>query len=313
VMRPRDTSRAAVPWQAQYVLLSCIWGLSFYFMKLGNETLDPIQVSFGRMIVGTAVLALIVAVRREALPRSARAWGHLLVTSALFNSVPMTLYAWSETRVSSIVAGIWNGTTPLFVLLVVVLAFPDDRPTRERVAGLLVGFAGVVVVLGPWSGLGGQSLAGNLAGMAAAMCYGVGYPYMRRHVTTLGYSGIALSFGQILCAMLSLAVVTPLVTAAPSHVSGRSIAAVCLLGALGTGFAYVLQYAVLRAVSTTTASTVTYVIPVVSTVAGLVLLGERLSWNEPVGAVVVLAGIAIGQGLLRYTPGRTRPRAAGRP
>lgn len=302
-----------MPWQAQYALLSCIWGLSFYFMKLGNETLDPIQVSFGRMIVGTAALAVIVAVRREALPRSPRAWGHLLVTSALFNSVPMTLYAWSETRVSSIVAGIWNGTTPLFVLLVVVLAFPGDRPTRERVAGLLVGFAGVVVVLGPWTGLGGQSLAGNLAGMAAAMCYGVGYPYLRRHVATLGHSGIALSFGQILCALLSLAVVTPLVTDAPSHVSGRSLAAVCLLGALGTGFAYVLQYAVLRAVGTTTASTVTYVIPVVSTVAGLVLLGEKLSWNEPVGAVVVLAGIAIGQGLLRYAPGRTRPRAAGRP
>lgn len=91
-MRRPQTLRAAVPWQAQYAVLACIWGLSFYFIKLGNETLDPIQVSFGRMAVGTAVLGAIVLVRREALPRSVQAWGHLLVTSALFNSIPMTLF-----------------------------------------------------------------------------------------------------------------------------------------------------------------------------------------------------------------------------
>lgn len=312
-MRSARTRLPSPPWQAHFAALSCIWGLSFYLMKLGNETLDPIQVSFLRMIVGTVVLGVIVAARRDALPRGRRAWGHLLVTSALFNSVPMTLYAWSETRVSSIVAGIWNGTTPLFVLLVVSLAFPEERPGRQRVLGLLVGFAGVLVVLGPWSGLGGQSLAGNLAGMAAAVCYGIGYPYMRRHVSSMGHSGFALSFGQLLCATVCLAVVTPLATDMPSHVSGRSIVAVTLLGALGTGLAYVLQYVVLRAVGTTAASTVTYVIPVVSTVAGIVLLGEHLRWNEPVGAVVVLGGIALGQGLLRYPPGRTRPTAAGSP
>ena len=305
--------RHLVPWQAQFSLLALIWGLSFYFMKLGNETLDPIQVSFGRMAVGTVVLGAIVAARRDSLPRGRRAWGHLLVTSVLFNSVPMTLFAWSETHISSIVAGIWNGTTPLFVLLVVLVAFPEERPTRARVLGLLVGFAGVLVVLGPWSGLGGQSLWGNLAGMGAALCYGVGYPYMRRHVATLGYSGLALSFGQILCATVCLAVVTPLATDLPSHVSARSLGAVAALGALGTGFAYVLQYAILRKVGTTTASTVTYVIPVVSTVAGIALLGEHLRWNEPVGAVVVLAGVALSQGVLRYQPGRARPSAAGKP
>ena len=302
-----------VPWHVHYVALSCIWGLSFYLMKLGNETLAPVQVSLLRMAVGTGVLALIVVLRRDALPRSPRTWGHLLVTSALFNSVPMTLYAWSETRVSSIVAGIWNGTTPLFVLLVVSLLFPEERPTRQRVAGLVVGFAGVVTVLGPWSGLGGQSLLGNLAAMAAAVCYGFGYPYMRRHVSSTEYSGFSLSLVQLLLATVCLAVVAPFATDAPSQVSARSLLAVCILGAVGTGLAYVLQYVVLRAVGTTTASTVTYLIPVVSTVAGIVLLDEHLRWNEPVGALVVLAGIALGQGLLRYPPGRTRPSAAGRP
>lgn len=289
---------AGVPWQAPYFVLAFIWGLSFTFIKLGNESFTPLQVSLVRMAVGTAVLGVLVAARRDALPRGSRAWTHLLVTSALFNSVPMTLYAWSETKVSSIVAGIWNGTTPLFVLLVVSLAFPEEKPSRTRVAGLLVGFAGVVVVLGPWSGLGGQSLAGNLAAMAAAVCYGVGYPYMRRYVSSMGHSGFALSFAQLLCATVCLAVATPVADGLPRHASTRSLLAVVVLGALGTGIAYVLQHWLMRAMGPTAAATITYVIPIVSTIAGIVLLGEELRWNEPVGAVVVLAGIAVGQGLL---------------
>ncbi|MDA0700702.1 MAG: DMT family transporter [bacterium] len=302
-----------MPWQAQFCLLALIWGLSFYFIKLGNRSFDPLQVSFGRMLVGLAVLAVIVAVRRERLPRGVRAWWHILIVSALFNSIPMSLFAWAETRVSSIVASIWNGTTPLFMLLVVLLVFPDERPTRDRAAGLAVGFAGVVVVLGPWSGIDGDDLLGHLAAMGAAVCYGVGFPYMRRHVASIEATGIALSFGQILCAAVSLAFVAPFATSAPATYRLDAILAVCALGALGTGLAYVLQYAVLRAAGTTSASTVTYLIPVVATVAGIAFLGESMSWNEPVGALVVLGGVALSQGLLRYVPGRTRPSAAGSP
>lgn len=305
--------RVAVPWQVHYALLSGIWGLSFLLIKIGNETLDPVQVTLGRMVVGATVLGVIVVARRDRLPRSPSTWAHVLVVSALFNSVPMTLFAWAETRISSIAAGIWNGTTPIFVLVIVLAAFPEERPTRERIAGILVGFTGVVVVLGPWSGLGGHSLAGNLAGLAAAGCYGIAYPYMRRHLAATKESGLALSFAQLLCAAVSLAIVTPLVTDAPSHVSGRSLAAVAALGAFGTGLAYVFNYAIVRAVGPTTASTVTYVIPVVAAVAGLTLLGESLRWHEPVGALIVLAGVALTQGRLRYVPGRTRPSAAGKP
>ena len=312
-MGTRGQSRVVVPWQAQFALLGCIWGLSFMLMKVGNETLDPVQVSFGRMLVGTAVLGVIVVARRDSLPRGLRVWGHLLVASALLNSVPMTLFAWSETRISSITAGIWNGTTALFVLVVVLVAFPEERPTRERIAGILVGFLGVVVVVGPWGGLGGQSLAGNLAALAAAFSYGLGYPYMRRYLATTKESGLALSFAQLLCSTVCLAIVMPLMTDAPSHVSGRSLAAVAVLGGIGTGLAYVLQYAILRAVGTTITSTVAYVIPVVATVAGLLVLDESLRWNEPVGALVVLIGVALTQGRLRYALGRTRPSAAGKP
>ena len=137
--------------------------------------------------------------------------------------------------------------------------------------------------------------------------------YRRRYVATTKESGLARSFAQLLYATVSLAIVTPLVTAAPSHVSAQSLAAVAALGTFGTGLAYVIQYAILREVGSTTASTVTYVIPVTATIAGLLFLGESLRWNEPVGAFVGLAGVALTQGRLRYVPGRTRPSAAGKP
>lgn len=92
-MGGRAATKVAVPWQAQYALLAVIWGLSFMLMKLGNETLDPIQVSFARMIVGAVVLGALVLVKGEQLPRGFRLWGHILVVSVLFNSVPMSLYA----------------------------------------------------------------------------------------------------------------------------------------------------------------------------------------------------------------------------
>ena len=101
------------------------------------------------------------------------------------------------------------------------------------------------------------------------------------------------------------AAVTPFAAGAPSHVLTRSLVAVCLLGALGTGLAYVLQFVVLRAVGTTTASTVTYVIPIVSTIAGIVLLDEHLRWNEPVGGLLVIIGAAIAQGIITWNPAKS--------
>ena len=113
-----------------------------------------------------------LAAARDRLPRGRGVWLHLAVASLLANVLPFTLFAYGEQHVTSVLAGIWNATTPLMTLLVVLAALPEERPSWQRLAGLGVGFAGVLVVLGAWRGVGTDELLGNLACLGAAACYG---------------------------------------------------------------------------------------------------------------------------------------------
>jgi drug/metabolite transporter (DMT)-like permease len=297
--------RAKIDWRAQFLLLSAIWGLSFMFIKVGDEALAQLQVALGRLLCGGATLLLVLAMRREALPRDPHVWGHLSVAALLVNALPFSLFAYGETHVTSVVAGMWNATTPLLTVLLAMAVLPDERPTRERGIGLGIGFAGVLVLLGIWHAPTGVALVGNLACLGAAACYALGFPYLRKYVSGRPESGVALSAGQVLCGAVALGIVTPLFTTRPSSLPVATAASVLALGALGTGLAYILNYGVIRAAGATVASTVTYVIPVFATAAGIAVLGERLSWNEPLGGLLVIMGLAVTQGRVRALAFRT--------
>src|SRR5438309_2228005 len=113
---PAQVSARVIPWQARLVLLAGIWGLSFLFIKVGDEALVPLQVALGRLILGTLTLLIILAARREKLPRDRRIWFHLAVTAVLFNALPFSLFAYGETHTTSVLAGFWNSTATLFAL-----------------------------------------------------------------------------------------------------------------------------------------------------------------------------------------------------
>jgi drug/metabolite transporter (DMT)-like permease len=283
-------------WPARLGLLGAIWGMSFVLIKIGNRGFTPVQVSFARMLFGLAALTPVLLVQRGRLPRDARTWLHLAVAAVLVNSAPVTLFAVGEQHVSSVLAGIWNGTTPLFVLIAVLLTLPEERPTRERALGLALGFAGVLVVLGAWRGIGRGELAGSAACLTAAILYGVGFPYLRRNLATGDLTIPVLAFGQLAMGTLQLALVLPFAGGLPGTIPAAPIAAVAVLGALGTGAAYLLNYSIIRDAGATAASTVTYLVPLFATVAGVALLGERLTWNEPAGGLLVLLGVAASQG-----------------
>jgi drug/metabolite transporter (DMT)-like permease len=255
-------------------------------------------VAFGRIAFGALTLVVLALIRRERFPADPRFWLHILVVAALFNAAPFTLFAFGEKHVSSIFAGLWNATTPLWVLLTLLAAFPEERPTRGRLLGIAVGFAGAAVLIGPWRGLGGGTLIGHLACAGAALCYGLGFPYTRRYLASRTESGVVLSACQLTCAGVILAPFLLLAHAPTADIGLDGWGSILALGALGSGVAYVLNYAVVRARGSAVASTVTYVIPVVSTVLGALVLGEALHWNQPVGAAVLLGGIAISQGRL---------------
>jgi drug/metabolite transporter (DMT)-like permease len=292
--------RLSFPWQAQFVALGAIWGSSFLSMKVLDEHWAPTWVSLSRCALGALTLLALLAWRRERLPTGWRVWGHLAVMGLLWNAIPFSLFAYAETHVSSVLAGLWNATTALTTLVAVLVAFPGhEKVTRNRLVGLAVGFAGVALVLGPWRSLGGGELIGQLACFAAATCYGIVFPYSRHFMADRAESGVSIAGGQLVCATAWLVLLVPFTRAPTAHIGLDGVACLLALGCLGTGLAFVLMYAIANVVGTMAAATVAYVIPLFSTLFGVVLLGEGLTFNEPVGAAVVLLGIAISQDRVR--------------
>ncbi|WFB06286.1 DMT family transporter [Streptomyces sp. LX-29] len=303
---PTPGRRPRLDWRIRFGVLALIWGFSFLFIKVGTEAFAPLYVTLGRMVFGTAVLAVVLVVKRERLPRGARTWAHLAVAAFFLNALPFSLFAYAELTISSTLAGICNATSPLWGMVLAVVAVSDDRPTRRRVAGLGLGFVGVLIVLGAWQGFSGQDPAGTVMALVASLSYAVGWLYVRRTLTGTGDSNLAMSGAQLTLGTAQLAVVAPLFAPEPDSFPLLPLLSVVALGALGTGLAFLLQYGLVAEVGPTTALMVTYFIPVIATAAGVALLGEHLSWNTPVGALIVLAGAALTQ----TRPRSKAPRAA---
>jgi drug/metabolite transporter (DMT)-like permease len=308
---PAPAAGTRFPWQLAFLVLASIWGCSFYFIKLGLIGLNPIQVAFGRLLIGAITLVILATLSRTRLPRNASTWRHLFVMAVLMNVIPFVLFSYGETQVSSILAGIINGATPLATLAVVLVAFPEEDPTPSRVAGLLIGFLGVLVVVGIWNGLGSGQLPGVLACIGAICCYGVSFPYGRRHLTGLVDGPISLATGQILAATLLMVPLVVLSGGPPGPITSGVVFGMVGLGALGTGVAYVLNYRVVAAAGGTTASTVTYLTPLVAILVGIAVLNEQLAWNEPIGGLIVVLGVAVSQGRLRGLVRRYRAEVPG--
>ncbi|MEU3348891.1 DMT family transporter [Streptomyces sp. NPDC006700] len=315
---PAEPARRPVHWRVRFAFLSLVWGFSFLFMKVGTNGFAPFQVTLGRLVFGTAVLAVAMAVKRERLPRGRRTWGHLAVAAFFLNALPFSLFAYSELTIPSTLAGICNATSPLWGMALSLVALSEDRPTRVRVAGLGLGFLGVLTVLGAWQGFHGLDASGTAMALLASLSYPVGWIYVRRTLAGSTESHLSLTGGQLLLATVQLAIVTPLFTSAPDHLPVMPLLAIAALGALGTGFAMLVQYGLVAEVGPTTAQMVTYFVPVIATAAGVAVLGESLTWSTPVGAVIVLAGAALTQarpkrGGTSTRPGTFRPDQAPAP
>ena len=292
-------SGGRVPWRAEFALLALIWGTSFLCIKVAVDDLAPIDVALARAGLGAAALVAILAVTGDRLPRGRTAWTRLAVVGLAATAVPFALQCYGETHVSSVLAGLWNATIPLFVLVGATAMLPDERPTRRRVTGFVAGFAGVVVILGPWQGAVEGDLAGQLMCVAASACLGFSFPYIRRYLTVLPYSSLALTCGQLMCATAMLGVVTAFVGGSPAAIGSGTVVAMLAVGIVSTGIGLAISYDIVRRAGATTAAAVTYFVPIVSTALGVLVLGESVSWNQPVGVAMVIAGVAASGGIVR--------------
>jgi drug/metabolite transporter (DMT)-like permease len=283
-------------WLGLYIALGIVWGCSFIFIKLGLEFLTPFGVAFGRCALGALALLIYLKIKGLSLVRDRKMIGHLWVVALLLNVIPGIFFAWAETEVTSILAGIINAVTPLMTLIAIMLVSRNEKPTTPQVVGLLLGFLGVLTVLGAWKGLGDNPLWAILILLAAVTCYGFSFPYSRRFILPAQLAPEVMAATQVTLGAITLLPLFLINGIAKSEFMLGPVLAMVALGVFGSGFAYIWNFTIMRAAGSAIASSVTYVTPLVAVLVGFIFLNEIPHWYEPVGALVVLLGAAIAQG-----------------
>jgi drug/metabolite transporter (DMT)-like permease len=220
-------------------------------------------------------------------------WAHIAVAALFANAVPYLLFAVAEQTVDSSTAGIINATTPLWTVVLALAVRHQKTVTGWQAAGLIVGFAGAVLIFTPWHTAGGLFSAGGLECLAASVSYAVSYIYMDRFLARRGIGPVVLSACQLSAAAVMLAITLAMTGAPTPHVTAENVAAIAVLGIIGTGLAYVLNYQIITSEGATVASTVTYLLPVVAIVLGVLVLGESVTVTTLAGIALVLAGVAL--------------------
>jgi drug/metabolite transporter (DMT)-like permease len=287
---------------AAFWLLGLIWGSSFLFIRIGVEEVSPFQVVFMRTGIAAVCLNVVLLLRGKHLPMSRAGLFPLFVLGIGNTVIPFVLISWGETQVESGLASVLNATAALFTLLIAHLTFKDERITAQKVAGLALGFFGVVV-LASRSWVDGRVVTGDLAGQLAivvASFFYAAFGVYSRKVMSTRYDPLMVSAGS----MLFAAVVSGgLMLLAPSlggmspkplsELSADALNALLLLGALNTFIAYILFYWIIQQLGASRASMVTYVTPAVALVLGAVILNETIDWRLLTGAALILSGIGV--------------------
>ena len=287
-------------WIAPYIAIGCVWGCSFIFIKLGLDFLTPLGVAFGRCALGALTLVLIARIKGSPLITDKKLLLHLWVVAMLLNVIPGVLFALAETEVTSILAGIINAVTPLMTLVAILVVNREEKPKAFQCVGLLIGFTGVLIVLGAWQGLGDNPLWAILVLLAAVSCYGISFPYTQKFVIPYKAKPESIVATQLTLAAATLLPFYLIDGIAKDEYLLVPVLGMIALGVFGSGFAYIWNFKVMELAGSAIASSVTYLTPVVAVIVGVIFLNEEVTWHEPVGAVVVLLGAAIAQERIRF-------------
>lgn len=287
----------ARPTRLDWVLLLALgfmWGTSYVFIKIGVETLPTFTLIAARLGIGLTILATVVFVAREPLPRNPRTYGHLVVMSVINIVLPFFLITTAERSVDSALAAILNGAVPLFVIVIASLFLHDEPITVNRLAGMLVGYGGVLVLVSRSLGVAGgaSSVMGELALLGSTLSYAIGAVYARRNVR--GLRPMIPALFQVAFAFVIVSVMA-LLFEDPFSVSWTlpAVGAVVWLGILGSGFAYLVNFHLLARLGATRASLVAYLLPIVGIISGVLVFQETVDARVLVGTGLVFAGVAL--------------------
>lgn len=296
----------------RFGMLALLWGTSFLWIKIALGMFSPVQIVVVRLALASLVLLAFCRIRGIRLPRDRQVWGRLVVATLFANAAPFTLFAFGELSVDSGLAGALGATTPLWALGIGLATGQDRKLGWAKWVGLLVGFLGTLVIFAPWES-GVAAGWGALACLAAAASYGVGYAYVGKYLSRRPEPPTSMATAQMIVATGWMVVALPFGGLSPIHLAvGSSVVtpllAVCVLGVLGTGFAFMLNFRLITDEGGTMTSTVGYLLPIVSVVVGAVILGETLALRVVGGVLLVLVGVALSR--RRQHPAPLPPVAA---
>lgn len=275
--------------------LTLLWGTAFMFNELALAAFPPSVLVSGRIVIATFVLLAFMRATGVSLPAAGRGWTPLLVMAVLGNVLPFQLIAWAQQHIDSSLAGILMAVMPLFVLTLAHFLLPGSRLTRYRIFGFMLGFAGVVIIIGPEAlrGLSNNSaLWGAIAVLAAALSYSVNSIYARRLGDT---NPVQLSAGMLVAAsLLSLpgAAINMPAIVSPGF---AAVGALAVLGLLSTGLATLLYFRLVQGPGPAFLSLVNYLVPICAVFSGAFLLGESVSTSVYAGMALILSGIALSE------------------
>lgn len=293
---------SAIDWLL-FVLLGFLWGSSYLFIKIGVEAgLQPFTLVAVRLLIGFLLLAAVVAVAREALPRSIRTYAHLFVMAIFSVALPFSLITWAEQSTDSTLAAILNASVPLFVILIAAAVLVDENITTNKVVGLVIGFVGVAILVGFDPGvIAGTDLVAALALIGSSISYATGAVYARRFVHGLRPmipAVMQVGFALLITAVLALLFERPI--SFPARFD--AVLAVVWLGLLGSGAAYLVFFRLLGRWGATRTSLVAYLLPVFGIALGVAVLHEPVDARLILGTLLVIGGIALVNARGRLLP-----------
>ncbi|HGU9769728.1 TPA: DMT family transporter [Morganella morganii] len=282
---------------AAFAFLGIIWGTNFIFMRQASEWISPVQIVFLRVLCGFVPIAVMAwmqkAVRREHLKYT----GHFLVMALLATVIYYWAFASGTSLLLSGVSGVLSGAIPLFSFIVAAIFLRQEKITATRLCGLMLGFAGVILIAKPWQ-VSGESI--SLAGVGymilGSLSVGISFVYAKKFLADKQIAPLALTTYQIGLALLILACITPFTgITAIAQDSTASLGLIIGLGLLGTGVAYLTYYYLILNLGAVVASSVTYIPPVVALIVGFLAANEQLGVTEIMSMVLIMSGVFLLQ------------------
>jgi drug/metabolite transporter (DMT)-like permease len=275
-----------------FLALGVMWGSSYLFIKIGIETVTPLTLVALRLGIGALLLAGVVVVARERLPRRPMAYLHLTVMATLNIVVPFSLITWAELSVPSSLAAILTAAVPLFAVVIAAAVLRNEPMTPQRLVGLGIGFVGVVVLTGPAALASGGSITAVVALLVAAASYATATVYARRTLTGMrpvvpAFLQVAIAF--VISTVLAFSLEAPLAV----ELGGPAIVSLLWLGLLGSGVAYLAYFRLIGSWGATRTAAVAYLLPVVGIILGTLVANETIDLRVVAGTALVIGGVAL--------------------